>query len=172
MKRSVPLSFSNPSAPYTVTLEAAALSKMVSDCVQAGTGETGGILIGKYSSDGRIALISEITSHPKDSIRSSVTFLRGIFGLKELLASRWNESLHYVGEWHYHPGGSPEPSGTDKHAMRSIAANPKYSCREPILIILGGRSPRQANLSVTVFPANKVSVRLNPFFLSEPPQRS
>ncbi len=163
MKNSVPLSFSNPSAPYTVTLEAEALSNMVSDCVQAGKHETGGILIGKYSSDGRIALISEITSHPKDSISSSITFLRGIVGLKELLTARWSEGFHYVGEWHYHPGGSPEPSGTDMHAMRSIAENSKYSCREPILVIVGGRPPREVSLSVTVFPANRLSVRLNQF---------
>jgi len=158
----VPLSFSSPNAPYTVTLEAKALSKMVSDCTRAGAHETGGILIGRYSSDGSIALISEITSHPKDSISSQVTFQRGIIGLKELLSARWDEGYHYVGEWHFHPGGSPEPSGPDKHAMRSIATNSKYSCQEPILIILGGRPPGEANLSVTVFPANKPSVRLHP----------
>ncbi|PAM82458.1 Mov34/MPN/PAD-1 family protein [Pseudomonas sp. ERMR1:02] len=164
MNDSVPLSFSSPSAPYTVTLEATVLSKMVSDCTRAGAHETGGILIGNYSSDGSIALISEITSHPKDSISSSVTFQRGIIGLKELLAARWDEGFHYVGEWHYHPGGSPEPSGPDIHAMRSIATNAKYSCREPILIILGGRPPREVKLSVTVFQANRPSVRLNPFY--------
>lgn len=163
MNDSVPLSFSSPSAPYTVTLEPAVLSKMVSDCVRAGAHETGGILVGKYSSDGNIALISEITSHPKDSISSSVTFQRGILGLKEMLAARWEEGFHYVGEWHYHPGGSPEPSRTDMKAMQSIATNPRYSCREPILIILGGLPPRQANLSVTVIPANSLSVRLTPF---------
>lgn len=158
-----PLSFSSPNAPYTVTLEATALGKMVSDCDRAGAHETGGILIGKYSSDGSIALISEITSHPKDSISTSVTFQRGIIGLKELLAARWDEGFHYIGEWHYHPGGSPEPSAPDIHAMRSIATNSKYSCQEPILIILGGRPPREVNLSVTVFPASRPSVRLSPF---------
>lgn len=156
-------SFSSPNTPYTVTLEAAALSKMVSDCVQAGTHETGGILIGKYSSDGSIASVSEISSRPEDSVSSSVTFQRGIIGLKELLATRWDEGFHYVGEWHYHPGGSPEPSGPDINAMRSIATNAKYSCREPILIILGGRPPRDVRISVTVFPANMPNIRLNPF---------
>jgi len=163
MKSPVPLSFSSPDAPYTVTFEAAALSKMVSDCVRAGTHETGGILIGKYRSDGRVALISEITSHPKDSISSSVTFQRGTIGLRELLAARWDEGFHYVGEWHYHPGGSPEPSGPDMHTMRAIATNSKYSCREPILIILGGHPPREFKLSATVFPANRPNVRLIPF---------
>ncbi|MFK3822192.1 Mov34/MPN/PAD-1 family protein [Pseudomonas yamanorum] len=156
-------SFSSPSTPYAVTLEAAALSKMVSDCTRAGAHETGGILIGKYSDAGSIALVSEVTSRPKDSISSSVTFQRGIIGLRELLIARWDEGFHYVGEWHYHPGGSPEPSGPDIQAMRSIAANTKYSCREPILIILGGRPPRDVKLSVTVFPANMPSVRLNSF---------
>lgn len=162
MNDTVPLSFSSPNAPYTITLETTVLRNMVNDCIRAGAHETGGILIGSYSSDGGIALISEITSHPKDSIRSSVTFQRGIIGLKELLAARWDEGFYYVGEWHYHPGGSPEPSGPDIRAMRSIATNSKYSCPEPILIILGGRPPREVKLSATVFPANRPSVRLNP----------
>ncbi|MGN8260115.1 Mov34/MPN/PAD-1 family protein [Pseudomonas sp. SMSB3] len=160
MNYPAPLSFVSSSDSYTVTIEAEVLSQMVSDCIRAGTHETGGILIGKYSSDGSIALISEITSHPKDSISSSVTFQRGIIGLKELLAERWNEGSHYIGEWHYHPGGSPEPSTPDIRAMRSIATNSKYSCREPILVILGGTPPEVVKLSATVFPANGPSVKL------------
>ena len=162
MNYPAPLSFLSPSDSYTVTIEAEALSKMVSNCIRAGSHETGGILIGRYSSDGSIALISEITSHPEDSISSSVSFQRGTIGLKELLAERWNEGFHYVGEWHYHPGGSPEPSAPDIRAMRSIATNSKYSCREPILIILGGTPPRAVNLSVTVFPANSPNIKLKP----------
>lgn len=160
MNYPAPLSFVSSSDSYTVTIEAEVLSQMVIDCIRAGTHETGGILIGKYSSDGSIALISEITSHPKDSISSSVTFQRGIIGLKELLAERWNEGFHYIGEWHYHPGGSPEPSAPDIRAMRSIATNSKYSCREPILVILGGSPPKVVKLSATVFPANGPSVKL------------
>ncbi|MGN8248283.1 Mov34/MPN/PAD-1 family protein [Pseudomonas sp. SMV7] len=160
MNYPAPLSFVSSSDSYTVTIEAEVLSQMVIDCIRAGTHETGGILIGKYSSDGSIALISEITSHPKDSISSSVTFQRGIIGLKELLAERWNEGSHYIGEWHYHPGGSPEPSTPDIRAMRSIATNSKYSCREPILVILGGTPPEVVKLSATVFPANGPSVKL------------
>ncbi|WP_409287429.1 Mov34/MPN/PAD-1 family protein [Pseudomonas guariconensis] len=160
MNYPAPLSFVSSSDSYTVTIEAEVLSQMVSDCIRAGTHETGGILIGKYSSDGSIALISEITSHSKDSISSSVTFQRGIIGLKELLAERWNEGSHYIGEWHYHPGGSPEPSDPDIRAMRSIATNSKYSCREPILVILGGTPPEVVKLSATVFPANGPSVKL------------
>jgi integrative and conjugative element protein (TIGR02256 family) len=154
------LSFVSSSDSYTVTIEAEVLRKMVSDCIRAGAHETGGILIGKYSSDGSIALILEITSHPNDSISNSVTFKRGIIGLKELLAERWDEGSHYIGEWHYHPGGSPEPSAPDMRAMRSIAKNSKYSCREPILIILGGNPPKVVELSATVFPANGPSVKL------------
>ncbi|MNQ94124.1 hypothetical protein D3C85_1096250 [compost metagenome] len=165
MKTSVPLYFSSPIAQYAVNLEVAAWSTMVNDCIKAGTHETGGILIGQYGSDRSVALITEVTSRPKDSIFSTVTFQRGAVGLKEILASRWDDGFHYVGEWHFHPGGSPEPSGPDIRAMRSIAANSNYSCREPILIILGGQPPQKVTLSVTVFPSKEPSVRLNPIHL-------
>lgn len=162
MKTSTPLSFTCPDTQYAVNLELAAWSTMVNDCIKAGTNETGGILIGRYTSDRSLALITEITSCPKDSIFSTTTFQRGAAGLKEILASRWKEGFHYIGEWHFHPGSSPEPSGPDIRAMRSIAANSNYSCREPILIILGGQPPGKVTLSVTVFPSKDPSVRLNP----------
>lgn len=163
MKASEPLSFICPSALYNVTIESRAWNKMVDDCNKAGTRETGGILIGQYSNDKSTALITEVSSRPKDSISSSATFQRGAFGLKELLAARWTEGLYYIGEWHFHPGGSPEPSRPDTYAMRSIAANSNYSCPEPILLIVGGHPPKRVTLSVTVFPNEKPSIRLSSY---------
>ncbi|HCM3801602.1 TPA: Mov34/MPN/PAD-1 family protein [Klebsiella variicola subsp. variicola] len=68
--------------------------------------------------------------------------------------------LYYVGEWHFHPGGSPEPSGDDFRSMTSIAANPDYQCLEPVMIILGGDPAGSYSLSASVFPRGDAPIRL------------
>ena len=43
--------------------------------------------------------------------------------------------VDYVGEWHSHPDAG-RPSYIDRRAMSWIRDNPRYSCREPLLIIM------------------------------------
>ena len=67
------------------------------------------------------------------------------------LEERWREGYHYLGEWHFHPRGSPTPSGNDRRAMAKIALDDVYRCPEPILVILGGRPKSDWSLSATLF---------------------
>ncbi|ELY2492081.1 Mov34/MPN/PAD-1 family protein [Cronobacter sakazakii] len=122
--------------------------------------ETGGILIGSYSEDSSTARIVEATTRPVDSLAGRTTFQRGVRGLRPLLHARWKTGLYYVGEWHFHPGGSPEPSGDDFRSMTSIAANPDYQCLEPVMIILGGDPAGSYSLSASVFPRGDAPIRL------------
>lgn len=154
------VTFSSAGAPYTVALCSSSIQQMVSECLKAGQNETGGILIGSYSDDGSTAIIMEATTRPADSLAGRTTFQRGVKGLRSLLHSRWKTGLYYVGEWHFHPGGTPEPSGDDVESMRSIAANPYYQCLEPIMIILGGNPAGSYSLSASVFPRRDAPYRL------------
>ena len=52
---------------------------------QAGHFETGGILLGHYTSDGHVAVVTEATPPPSDSRRGSAWFQRGVSGLRRLL---------------------------------------------------------------------------------------
>lgn len=112
--------------------------------------ETGGILIGKYTSNNTIAEISFICGPPPDSKHGKYSFERGIIGLKEMLESLWLDGYFYIGEWHTHPKASPTPSGTDLSQMIAISNAAQYKCPEPILIILGGKSDKY-NLFVGIF---------------------
>ena len=108
--------------------------------------ETGGILIGRYSTDLSLATVLRATGEPSDSRSGSTWFTRGISGLDEMLSRAWHADQHYVGEWHYHPGGLPEASPSDRAQMHKIASDPKMQCATPILLILGdiGEDPRIA----------------------------
>lgn len=155
------ITFSCASAEFIVKLSATALKQIIDECIKAGNNETGGILIGSYSKDGSTAFLVEATARPDDSLAGRTTFQRGINGLQSLLDLRWKAGRYYVGEWHFHPGGSPEPSRVDLESMRLISQAPNYQCQEPIMIILGGYPPVSYRLSGSVFPRGKIPVRLN-----------
>lgn len=137
---------------FSVSICESAIQVMLFACSQSGGKETGGILIGKLDPTGRTALVLEATPKPRDSSFGWFWFRRGVKGLKQLLAERWTVGQHYLGEWHYHPGGSPEPSGPDYAAMAKIAADIRYQCKEPILVIVGGTQSDHWQLSVSVTP--------------------
>ncbi|HBB9854244.1 TPA: Mov34/MPN/PAD-1 family protein [Escherichia coli] len=145
---------------YSVTITPQVTELIRSNCVKAGGNETGGILIGKYIENGHIAVVTEATGSPEDSISGRTSWQRGKKGLKALLADRWKEGLWYLGEWHFHPGSSPAPSGADLKAMTDISTTGEYQCKAPLLLIAGGTPPDRLSISITVFPAGKSSVSL------------
>lgn len=147
------LEFLNSSGlQYRVWLSRPALEAIVAASTRAGRRETGGILIGRHGSDGWTVEVAEATPKPKGSSAGWFTFRRSNEGLKLLLADRWERGQHYVGEWHFHPGGAPMPSGLDDRAMERISHDNDYDCVEPVLVILGGRPAGKFEVSATIYP--------------------
>lgn len=108
-------------------------------CQRACPHETGGILIGSYTDASDCAVVTEISSAPSDSRSGKHWFLRGIRGLQARLDRLWRRNgKFYLGEWHFHPFGTPNPSPTDIEQMREISESEQYHCPEPVLLILGG----------------------------------
>jgi hypothetical protein len=109
------------------------------ECRHSGAVETGGILIGHYTRDESTALVTEALPPPKDSAQGRSWFQRGVSGLRGLLAKRWQNDLrtYYIGEWHYHPVNSVEPSEDDLAQMYAINTDSRYRCQEPVMIIVG-----------------------------------
>lgn len=135
----------------SVLISPEAISAMIAASISAGGRETGGILIGRYGADGWSSHILEATPKPRGSRAGWLWFRRASTGLEKLLANRWSQGLHYVGEWHLHPSGTPEPSGPDARAMEKIAADKAYECSEPILVVICGIPKLSWPMSVTVF---------------------
>ena len=150
-----PVQFASWDGRFALTLSESAAEAMIVSSDKAKGKETGGILIGQYRGPALLAIVREATTKPRDSLFGRFWFQRGAHGLKKLLADRWKEGLHYIGEWHCHPGGRATPSDPDIRAMRAIAENPAYDCSSPLLVILGGNPPLRIEFSATVFPANE-----------------
>ncbi len=139
---------------FGLIVSASAWSNMVKLCHRSPDRETGGVLVGQYTADQRVAKAIEATAPPVDSVQASTQFVRGVHGLAEKLARHWVEDpkLHYLGEWHYHPAGDPSPSGIDLLQMRSIASDPRYACSEPVLLILARSTSGELVGGAFVFP--------------------
>lgn len=154
------LRFASADARFGVVLAIVPLQAMLDQAATSGRNETGGILIGRYVDGGAFANILEATAKPADSRFGMFWFKRGSKGLGKLLRARWSAGNHYLGEWHFHPGGSPSPSRSDEKAMMAIALDERYRCREPLLAIVGGLPAQEWAVSITVFPFKEMAVPL------------
>jgi hypothetical protein len=149
---------------FAVVFHSFALSALDRYCRDAGSSETGGILVGRYSDDLSLASVREATPPPTDSKRGRSWFVRGVNGLRELLGKRWqgNERTFYVGEWHFHPASHVEPSDDDFAQMLKIGQSKEYNCKEPLLLILGaGKRDGQRVFRAFVCPAEDAPMELH-----------
>lgn len=125
---------------FVVEIDPKTFSFMTDSCMSAHPNETGGILVGFYSRDGKIAFVTQASKAPDDSNSSRTWFQRGVKNLGKWLSSRWRHEEYYLGEWHYHPDHGPMASEQDKKQLLAISNDRKYACPEPILLIVGGSS--------------------------------
>lgn len=123
---------------FGLDINANCIDSILTYVQKSGNKETGGILIGSYSKQRDIAIVSKITGPPNDSRSGRTWFTRGTRGLQLLLNKYWQTNQYYLGEWHFHPNASPNPSFCDKTQMIQIATSRQYTCPEPLLLIIGG----------------------------------
>jgi len=140
------------------------ISVMV-ECIRSSKiNETGGILIGYYTEDLKHSVITKVTKPPADSLSGRYWFKRGIKGLKSLLKDAWKKKEYYLGEWHFHPLGTTNPSNQDLKQMLEIANSKDYHCPEAIMIIIAGTAAnyvikpfltdKKKGLTLPMFPIN------------------
>lgn len=138
--------FENIELQSKIFIEDCAYHKLLSIIAENGRKvETGGIIIGHYDTAFQNATITEFTGPPEDSKTARLRFYRGVKGLRNLLRQYWKErNEYYLGEWHLHPGSTPDPSYTDIEQMKEISKDKKFNCKEPILLIFGEVEKKQA----------------------------
>ncbi len=100
--------------------------------------ETGGILIGTYDSKG-LYLVQRATGPGPNAVRTAAAFEKDVEYCQNQLAKitqELGEDALYLGEWHYHPTISNEPSGTDIKSLMEIAEQDNYLIARPIMVII------------------------------------
>lgn len=126
--------------------------------------EAGTSVYGTYSADGFHAHVLGNSPIAADSVSGRCSLYRGSEGAAHFFGNlfrRTRGKQHYVGEWHSHPGGPPEPSATDNRTLRAIASDPETNCPECILLILGGDLTRDPTLGVYVYSRQRGRIDLS-----------
>ncbi|MDE8741838.1 Mov34/MPN/PAD-1 family protein [Pectobacterium polaris] len=86
--------------------------------IKSGRNETGGVLIGTFDLVRNVLHVIAALPAPPDSKQAPTYFIRGVENLKPLVEKLADSSagrLHYIGEWHSHPGAIPaRPSSDDE----------------------------------------------------------
>lgn len=151
------LEFRSRDTRFAVRIPGPQVKSLLKFAREAGRRETGGILVGYYSTKLDCAHVTEVSAPPSDSKAGGWSFERGVRGLAKQLSTLWNASTrtYYLGEWHFHPYASPEASGDDRRQMRAISVNDDYRCPEPLLLILGGDPNSAWDARAYVFPVTQ-----------------
>ena len=158
------MDFLSSDGRFGAKLDKALLSSLLKLCMKSHNLETGGILVGFYSSDSKLAVVTNISTAPKDSRRGSFSFIRGVQGLQEWLMKLWQNPSrqYYLGEWHFHPSSAATASKEDIAQLHKIACSEQYHCPEPILLILGGNPKGAWEIKVYIWVKGKEILELFP----------
>lgn len=148
--------FVSTDGQYEVVIPESILEQMKFQCEQFSPVETGGVILGSYSNDGRVAEVQSITDAPSDSRHTRSSFIRGTADLKELLIRKWKTNEYYLGEWHTHPHGLPKPSPKDIRQMRNISRDARYQCAAPILVISCNHSHSKSAVGVHIINSDLI----------------
>lgn len=132
------LFFQSEDKAFSLQISYDKMELMQNICEKSFPNETGGILIGHYSEDCKIAIVTQILGPPRGSSRFKSSFVRCGKSLLPILDKLWKKNQYYLGEWHFHPSSSPYPSTTDLTTMKKLSESQELHCPEPIMVIIGG----------------------------------
>ncbi|MGA1824396.1 MAG: ThiF family adenylyltransferase [bacterium] len=106
--------------------------------------ETGGVLIGSYDMQRKIAYAVDTILSPPDSKEWPTLYIRGCQGLKaqlERVKTMTASMLDYIGEWHSHPdSASIRPSGDDIKAFAELRKTMDTFGLPALMMIAGNHS--------------------------------
>lgn len=145
------MTFENSNKKVSLVIEDKLLNKLSCIAIENFPNESGGLLVGNYSSDFRTLYIKDFIT-PKIQKKSFFYYRRSVSDLSGFLKKLYEEkSEYYIGEWHSHPNGNSMYSSTDLQAMISIAQSESVNIENPILLILGIKKAELEEFSIYVY---------------------
>lgn len=100
-----------------------------------GQRERGGLLFARFES--RKTIICQASGPSKSDWMRRFQFRANKNKAQQVINRNFELGLHYVGEWHTHPEGYPNPSGDDRKAIKACFTKSEHSLDYFILAIVG-----------------------------------
>lgn len=126
---------------WAISISEDVVRSIIAARTNAGSCETGGILVGVWDRIRERAYIVGNYPPPPDSVASSTAFVRGeegVFRTLHTVETHTATNLTYIGEWHTHPAGySSCPSADDGILLRWIGDVLLFSDVPPLMLIAG-----------------------------------
>jgi len=138
--------YADPRHGYQIRLAPAAKAAILSwirksERQRGASVETGGVLFGQLDEFLKVVWVSAASGPPPDSTATSNGFICGTHGVAQMnqaFVSQSRKSVSFVGMWHSHPGGAPDPSPIDHDAMKYLFGSPNFRGRHFLMLIVGG----------------------------------
>jgi integrative and conjugative element protein (TIGR02256 family) len=105
--------------------------------------ETGGLLLGYRHTPNEIVITETIGPGPA-AVHRRIGFNPDTEWQARELSRRYAEAerrIHYLGDWHTHPGGKTSMSRIDRQTLGVIARYPDARCPRPVMAVLAGGDP-------------------------------
>lgn len=102
--------------------------------------ESGGVLIGTRSTDGKTYEVTDITFPSPSDKRHHSAFVRSKVAANNKIRASWARARgkeNYLGEWHTHNEPYPHPSRMDERAARYLAKCGPHPFEHIFLLIFG-----------------------------------
>jgi integrative and conjugative element protein (TIGR02256 family) len=97
--------------------------------------EAGGQLFGSFEE--RMITVREATGPRTTDKRSRYLYIPNRAAEQVEINDRFNQGLHFLGDWHTHPHPHAHPSPTDLQSMRECVLRSRHSLKAFLLIIVG-----------------------------------
>ncbi len=109
--------------------------------------EAGGQLFARFA--GARVVVEEATGPRATDRRTRTSYVPDRTAEQEEIVERHAHGLHYVGDWHTHPGSVPEPSPRDLVSMAECVTKSTHALNGFLLVIVG-QAAAPAGLYVSV----------------------
>lgn len=126
---------------WTLYMDAWLLDRLAGLRVEKLPNETGGVLVGAFDLERRIAYVVDTVPSPPDSQEWPVLYIRGCEGLPNRVREIMDVTagqLHYIGEWHSHPDGyGCCPSNDDLQVFTWLTEHMEADGLPALMMIVG-----------------------------------
>lgn len=124
---------------FVVWIASSAAKKLVREAHDKYPYETGGLLIGYESEDGRESVVTTVVGPGLKAKHDRYNFVPDVAYHQRAAAEIYRSSgkrLTYLGDWHTHPRGSPQLSSQDARTLRRIARDQAQRLKNALMGIL------------------------------------